>query len=109
MKVEFSGNVGTVYNIETLNLIDRNGASEQLHNLPQQLLELENETAKRAQTAEQREAVKRIHEAKEEARGGSESGVIEKLKAAGGWAAEIAKEIGASVIAKIIEGQLGLS
>jgi hypothetical protein len=107
IKQTFKGPVGTVWNVETLNLVGNDGAREAL-NVHQEITNLRSEAEKRAQTPDQHEAVKRLAEAEAAAKSGPPSKVVEKLKAAGGWIAEIAKELGSSVIAKLIEGQLHL-
>ena len=95
--------------IDTLNLVNpQDNSHEQVTQLLAKLTALEDEAAKRAQTPEQHEAVQKVREAKEDAKKGDRSGVISKLQAAGEWIGTIAEELGASVIAKIIEGQLGL-
>jgi hypothetical protein len=95
--------------IDMLNLVNpQDNSHEQVTQLLDKLTALEDEAAKRAQTPEQHEAVQKVREAKEDAKKGDRSGVVSKLRAAGEWIGQIAKELGASVIAKVIEGQLGL-
>jgi hypothetical protein len=98
VKQTFRGPVGTVWNVETLNLVGDNGVREVV-NLRQE---------KRARTADQHEAIKKLGEAEVAAQSGTPSKVVEKLRAAGSWIADVAKELGSSVIAKLIEGQLHL-
>jgi hypothetical protein len=95
--------------IDHLQLINKeDGTEEKIDRLLKQLSTLEAEAARRAQTPEQKQAVERVAEARVAAEKGNRAGIVAKLKSAGGWIGEIAKELGSSVIAKIIEGQLGL-
>jgi hypothetical protein len=95
--------------IDHLQLINKeDGTEEKIDRLLKQLSTLEAEAARRAQTPEQKQAVERVTEARVAAEKGNRAGIVAKLKSAGGWIGEIAKELGSSVIAKIIEGQLGL-
>jgi hypothetical protein len=107
VKQKFMGGVGTVWNVETLNLVGAEGP-ERLTNLREELSKLRQEAEKRAQTPEQHEAVKQIAEAEASAKTGTASKVVAHLKAAGSWVARIAADLGSSVIAKLIEGQLHL-
>ena len=95
--------------IDHLQLINKkDGTEEKVDQLLRQLSTLEAEAARRAQTPEQKQAVERVAEARAAAEKGNREGILAKLKSAGGWIGEIAKELGSSVIAKIIKGQLGL-
>jgi len=107
VKQTFRGPVGTVWNVETLNLVGDNGVREVV-NLRQEISALKSEAEKRARTADQHEAIKKLGEAEVAAQSGTPSKVVEKLRAAGSWIADVAKELGSSVIAKLIEGQLHL-
>src|SRR5579864_256199 len=92
--------VGEELSCEPLSEHDLDGSKETIDQLRLKLSKLETEATKRAQTPEQREAVKQIAAAKTEAEKGNRAGVVAKLKSAGMWVGGIAKELGSSVIAK---------
>lgn len=62
----------------------------------------------RAKSSEQFEALSHVKAAEEAAQKNDTGGVLSKLKGAGSWVLEVAKSVGAEVIAKVIEGQIGL-
>ena len=76
--------------------------------LIRELTDFAAELHKRAKTPEQSAAAKKVVEAQEAAKNGDDETMREKLKAAGGWALKVAKEIGVGVAVKAISGQFGL-
>jgi glycine betaine/choline ABC-type transport system substrate-binding protein len=76
--------------------------------LSHELGTLKTELTKRAQTPEQLNAARCIEEAEQASKNGDEQTALQKIKAAGTWALEVATEIGTDIAAKMISKQLGL-
>ena len=83
-------------------------AGSDMERLTTELAALKQAAIGRAQSAEQQQAVIAISEAEEAAKAGNPAGMLQKLKAAGKWAADVASSIGKDVLAKIIEHQVGM-
>jgi hypothetical protein len=103
--------VGDNVRVEKFTMTYRNGIEEQIEvdALVKSLAILREEAAKRAATGEEYEAIDHIAQAEASAKKGDSVTLVTHLKSAGVWVAGIAKELGASIAAKIIEGQLGLN
>jgi hypothetical protein len=102
--------VGDNVRVENFAMTNQEGGTEQINmdSLIWALATLQREAAKRATTVGEKEAVRQIGLAETSAQKGDKTQLIGHLKLAGVWIAGIAKELGTSVVAKIIEGQLGL-
>ena len=76
--------------------------------LGQELAALAETLNERAQTSDQIATAKHVTEAGKAEQNGDQRTVVNKLKAAGAWAFDVATEIGKEVAAKAISSQLGL-
>jgi hypothetical protein len=104
----FNGKVENVWNVETLyqNLNRPNESGSE--GLTREISRLKEEASVRAQSSDQEAGVGEISRAAEAARAGNAAKAIQILRSAGGWVLALAKEVGSSVIAKLIEGHIAL-
>jgi hypothetical protein len=79
----------------------------ELQKLALELAFLRVEARKQAVEPEHDDAIASLGRAEMAAKSGAQSDVIKYLKEAGSWAGGVASKVGASIVAKLIEGQFG--
>ncbi len=77
--------------------------------LAEALATLKQSMAGQATTTEHFNAIAAVSAAEDAARGGDKVGVIEKLKAAGSWALDVATKVGVEVATEAIKKASGLA
>ena len=104
------GAMGPSAKVETVNFDQREvnaiGAID-AKELAEQLAWLRAEMRKRAVRPEEDEAVALLGHAEKAAGDGNVAGAVKYLKGAGSWAGRVASELGASIVEKLIENQIG--
>jgi hypothetical protein len=83
-------------------------SSSDLSVLAEEIAALKQVANTRASTEDQKAAVTALSQAEEAAKAGNAESMLQKLKAAGKWIADLAASVGKSVLADMIEHQIGL-
>jgi hypothetical protein len=100
--------VGTTFNNNYAGAWNNLKADVDLAKLAAELATIQAEAKSRAATADQFSSLANLASAREAAEKGDGPTVMEHLKRAGKWIWELAKEVGTSVAAKVIEASVGI-
>ncbi len=104
-----SVNIGGDASRFTVNQITGSISGVDMQSLAGELRTLREEIQRRAASTGELDSLVNVVQAEKAAQAGDGSTTVKRLASAGKWVLDIAKELGASVVAKLIEGQAGLS